>query len=180
MGTTAKLRRETGKLELTASARRDVADLVHNLLNDTGTPALIYLAERHGLPRVPGLGRAALIERILLHLSPAALAELGDELIASRFGDVPTPALLARLRDLSGERMPHTGAPRLDSISAEEATLLESASGRWLFTMRGHDVGVDVAGQTLKCDCAFFTFASKRSALCKHLLTALALIPEAY
>ncbi|MBN1426789.1 MAG: hypothetical protein JXB07_00295 [Anaerolineae bacterium] len=151
-----------------------------NLLHDTSPPVLALLAEKHGLQRIPGLTARNLITRILARVADEDLLDLQNELVAARFGALPIDALLEIA--LIGEQ-DHKGGgskPRMDQISLDEATLLRSGPPRWDYTMRGHDQVIDVAQRLLACDCEFFSFASKRQVLCKHLATAFKLIPSTY
>jgi hypothetical protein len=65
-------------------------------------------------------------------------------------------------------------------MSVRDASLVENKARRWVYTMRGHDVVIDLDEHLLACDCPFFAFAAKRRTLCKHLATALKLLPPAY
>src|SRR5687767_9826274 len=64
------------------------------LMRDTTAPTLAFLAERHGLRRVPGLSQDALIVRILRNLSPQGLKGLESDLIAARYGGLPIQELI--------------------------------------------------------------------------------------
>ena len=157
---------------------------LRNLLADTSAPVLIALAEKYGLPRVPGLDQRALLERLLRNLSAAELEDLLDDLVAARFGSLTIDQLLDRLLELDARRSElqsgHAGRARMDQISADEATLLEGGGRRWAYTMRGHDATIDLARREVSCDCQFFAFASHRGAICKHIATAFKLLPEVY
>lgn len=149
-----------------------------NLLHDTSAPVLVYLAEQHGLRRVPGLSRDDLIARILRQLAPAQLAELQDDLIAARYGSLPVEDLLALA--LERDERQQGRRPRLDDMPAGEATLAEQEGSRWAYTMHGYDVVIDAGGRELSCECPYFQFAAGRGALCKHLARAFTLLPQAY
>lgn len=153
--------------------------LLVSLLQDTSAPVLVFLSERYGLRRVPGLTKQALIERILKHLDAEALESLKNDLIAARYGSLPIQSLVrhALALDRADRGRP---SPRLDQVSAAEARLVESGGQRWVYTLRGHDVIIDLARRTLGCDCRYFAFAARRRALCKHLAAAMELIPEVY
>jgi hypothetical protein len=161
---------------------KNVPQLLRNLLRDTSVPVLIYLSERYGLHRVPGLPRAALIDRLLRELPAEALEGLQDDLIAARYGSRAIAELLQIALDTGDHagQESRLGAPRLDDMPPEDATLVESRPGRWVYTMHGHDVIVDTHRRYLACDCHYFRFSSRRQALCKHLARALTLVPEAY
>src|SRR5690554_30411 len=150
-----------------------------NLIRDTSTPVLIYMAERYGLRRVPGISRGDLVDRILRSLPAEALDELLNDLIAARYGSRSVEELLGLVL-LSDEQRLGRGKPRLDDMPAEDATLIQGGERRWLFTMHSHDVVIDMSQRRLACGCPFFRFASYRHALCKHLARALTLIPETY
>lgn len=150
-----------------------------NLLHDTSAPVLVYLAEGHGLRRVPGLSREDLIARVLRQLSPEQLAELQDDLIAARYGSLPVEDLLALALERD-ERQGGSPRPRLDDMPADEATLDEHEGGRWVYTMHGYDVVIDAGERELACGCPYFQFAAGRGALCKHLARAFTLLPETY
>ncbi|HEC23599.1 MAG TPA: hypothetical protein ENI95_11870 [Chloroflexi bacterium] len=167
----------SGRVGERASHRPSV---LASLLDDTSTPALMVLAERYGLPRVPGLSRHGLINRILSHLPASDLKRLEDELIAARYGALSVDELLGLFLHREARRRGRPGRPRLDRISQDEAILLEGGPPRWFFTMRGHDVVIDLARRLLACDCPFFAFAARQQLLCKHLVTAFRLLPEAY
>jgi len=165
------------------SALQRIPPLLHNLLADTSPPVLVALSERYGLPRVPGLNRHALIDRLLRHLSAAELNRLADDLIAARFGGLSTEALLAAALEHDARRAASRGSqvrPRMDQVSPDDAVLLERRGRRWSYTMRGHDVTIDLEARTLACDCQFFSFAARRHALCKHIAMAFSLIPVTY
>lgn len=155
-----------------------------NLLRQTSPSILIALAERYGLPRVPGLDQQALKERLLRHLSEAQLQQLENELITANFGRLSVRALVDLLLEHDAQRAGNTRArsskPRMDQISADEAILLDGGSLYWSYTMRGHDVTLDLAKQELACDCTYFSYAARRKAVCKHLATAFTLIPQVY
>ena len=154
--------------------------VIYNLLQDTGTPVLVYIAERHGLPRVPGLDKQALITRLLSNLSTEELADLADDLIAAHYGGFPVQTLLDKVLLLDAKHSGRSGNPHLEDMPAENARLTESDTQYWVYTMHGHDVKIDLRQRTLACDCAYFRFSSHRQALCKHIARALTLIPEAY
>jgi hypothetical protein len=78
------------------------------------------------------------------------------------------------------ERLRQPGRPRLDQISPDDAVLLEGGARRWVYTMRGHDVVVDIGQRHVACSCRFFSFAAHQHALCKHLVTAFQVIPAIY
>jgi hypothetical protein len=151
-------------------------ELLHNLLSDSSPHILVFLAEQYGLRRIPGLSKEALIERIMHHLLEDDLQLLMDNLIAARFGSLPVEQLV----DMALQHADSKQKPRLDQISPAEAILIEGGPSRWVYTMRGHDVVIDLERRHLTCDCHFFRFASRQQALCKHLATALKLLPEVY
>lgn len=149
-----------------------------NLLKDTGMPVLVMLSEKYGLRRVPGLGKQQIIQRILRNLQPEALDRLEVEMIAARFGQASVDDLLALVLEEDARRS--ASRPHMDEVSRGDAILIERSARRWVYTMRGHDVTVDMDRHVLACDCPFFAFASKRERLCKHLATALKLLPPVY
>jgi hypothetical protein len=151
-----------------------------NLLSDEDTPALAFLAERYGLHRIPGLTtKQAIVNRVLRSLTPPQLDRLKDDLIAARYGALSVDGLVRLALVKDKQRAGHP-APRLDQISPESATLVEKSTGRWIYTMRGHDTLVDTGQHVLACDCRYFKFSARRGALCKHLATVFRLIPEVY
>lgn len=154
--------------------------ILKNLMRDTSTPMLIYIAEQNGLRRIPGLGKDDLIKRILHHLPPTALRQLEQDLITMRFGSLSVDDLLRLALHHDARNQGRAGMPRLDQVSAADAILIEGQPGRWLYTMRGHDVTIDLENRRLHCDCTYFRYASRRMALCKHLATAFKLIPVVY
>lgn len=149
-------------------------NVLPHLLRDTSAPVLAMLSEKYGLRRVPGLGKEQIIDRMLRHLSEPEQKRLESELIVARFGQASIDDLLDIVLDQDTTR------PRLEEMTTADATLIEGGSRRWLYTMRGHDVLVDLNAHTLACDCAFFAFSSKRQMPCKHLVTALRLVPPVY
>ncbi len=151
-------------------------DILHNLLSDSSPHILVFLSEQYGLRRVPGLSKEALIERILHHLREEELPLLMDKLIAARFGSLSIDQLI----DMAIQYPDRKQKPRLDQITPSEAILIEGDPYRWVYTMRGHDVVIDLEQRQMTCDCHFFRFASRQQALCKHLATALKLLPEVY
>ncbi len=155
------------------------SNVLLNLMNDTDISVLAMLSTKYGLKRVPGLSREAVIERMLRYLSDESLQRLQNEMIAVRYGELPIDRLLELALD---EEQPEgrIAKARLDQITKDDAILIESSNRRWVYTMHGHDVTVDLNQHVLGCNCAFFTFASKRQTLCKHLALALQLIPPAY
>lgn len=157
----------------------DASPRLMNLLRDTSAPVLVYLAERHGLRRVPGLSREDLIERIMRRLPEEGLRRLEDDLIAARYGGQPIEELLGLVMASDARRLGRS-TPRLDAMPPEHATLLEKTPGRWMYTMHGYDVTIDLNRRRLACGCAFFRFSAGRRALCKHLARTLTLIPEVY
>lgn len=159
--------------------RHRASPVLMNLIRDTSTPVLEYLAEKFGLRRVPGLSRADLTGRLLRQLSEDELKTLETDLIAARFGARPVEELLEMLLRSDEQRLGRN-RPRLDDMPADEATLLRGDTRRWVYTMHGHDVIVDMANRHFACSCPYFRFASHRQALCKHLSRALTLMPEAY
>lgn len=153
--------------------------VLNNLLWASSEQALAYLAEQHGIRRVPGLSKQALLTRIVKSLTPNQMNRLKDDLIAARYGALSVDGLikLALVQDKQRAGKP---APRLDHISPESAVLVEGGTTRWHYTMRGHDVVVDAKHRALACDCGYFQFAARRMALCKHLAMVFHLIPEVY
>ncbi len=172
-------RQRDGPLFSAIHRQRPTASLLLiNLLRDTSTPILVYLAEQYGLRRVPGLTRQALVDRILRQLSEEVLRRLEDDLIAARYGSLSVSDLLQLA--LEGDRRRHGRAPRLEDMPADDARLIEGDARRWVYTMHGYDVIIDLDRRYLACSCPFFQFASRRQALCKHLARAFTLVPEAY
>jgi hypothetical protein len=159
---------------------RRASKVVLNLMHDTSAPTLIWLAERYGLRRIPGLSKRDLIMRILRRLSASDLTRLQQDLIAARFGPLTVDSLLQMALHQDSQRLGRPGKPRLDQVSAGDAILVEGGTGHWVYTMRGHDAEIDLVERRLSCDCTFFGFASRRKVLCKHLATAFKLLPEAY
>jgi len=157
---------------------RRSSPILANLLRDVGMPVLAMLSEKYGLRRVPGLGREQLVERLLKHLSYADRRRLEEELIAARFGQASIDDLLDIV--LEKDTRHPSSRPRLEEVSLGDATLIESASRRWVYTMRGHDVVIDLNRHVLACDCAFFAFSARRQMPCKHLVTGLRLLPPVY
>jgi hypothetical protein len=151
-----------------------------NLLRDASVPTLAVLAERYGLRRMPGMSKHSLVSRIVAHLSPDELVDLEDELIAARYGTLSVDELLSVALAQDAARLSRPGRPRLDQITPDDAILLEGGAQRWVYTMRGHDVTVDIGQRYLACSCRFFSFAAHRHALCKHLVTAFQVIPAIY
>ena len=165
-------------LTITRSEPRNISPLLRNLLEDTSPPILAYLSDRFGLPRVPGLSQEGLIRRLLNHLSDEDLHDLEDDLIAARYGSLSVDDLLELA--LTTQQNGRSGAPRLEDMPVEQARLVEGGPHRWVFTMHGYDVMIDVAHRRMACGCDYFKFASHRNALCKHLARALTLIPPVY
>lgn len=165
-------------LTITQIEARRISPLLRNLLEDTSAPVLAYLSDRAGLPRVPGLSKDALIRRLLNGLSVEQLADLEDDLIAARFGSLSVEALLDLA--LQTQRTGRAGSPRLEDMRTDQARLVEGGTRRWVFTMHGYDVMIDVAQRRLACGCDYFKYASQRHALCKHLARGLTLIPPVY
>jgi hypothetical protein len=157
-----------------------VSPTLDNLLRDASLPTLAVLAERYGLRRMPGMSKHSLIARIVTHLSANELVDLEDELIAARYGTLSVDELLGVALKQDAERLGRPGKPRLDQISPDDATLLEGGARRWVYTMRGHDVTIDIDQRHLACSCRFFSFAAHQHALCKHLVTAFQVIPAIY
>ena len=87
------------------STRPQVSVVLKNLLEDTSTPVLITLSERYGLPRMPGLNREALIERLIGRLSGQQLQELQRHLIAARFRGASVPTLLDTALESDAKRV---------------------------------------------------------------------------
>jgi hypothetical protein len=168
------------RLNIPHRRMQPVSPLLMNLLRDEGAPALAFLAERYGLHRIPGLTtKQAIVNRVLRTLTQQQLEQIKDDLIAARFGALSVDGLV-RLALVQDKQRAGRPAPRLDQISPDSATLVERSTGRWIYTMRGHDVLVDIGQHLLACDCGYFRFSARRSALCKHLATVFRLIPEAY
>lgn len=172
-----------GGVTVIRSETRRLPGLLNNLLRDTSPAILIALAESYGLPRVPGLDQPALIARLARHLSAEQLDTLQDALIAARFGGQTVDELIAVALERDAQRSARQGAARqarLDQINPGEAMLLEAGPRRWAYTMHGYDVLIDLGQRRIRCDCAFFSFAAHRHALCKHSATAFRLIPPVY
>lgn len=166
------------RFTVTRSGGQRASTLLLNLMRDTTAPTLAALAERHGLRRMPGLSKEALVSRILTHLNTQAQAALQTDLIATHYGGLSIDELIhLALKTAAHEGRP---APRLDQISSEDAVLVEGGTQRWEYTMRGHDVVIDLAHHTLSCDCTYLTYAAHRQVLCKHLALAFRLIPAVY
>jgi hypothetical protein len=157
-----------------------VSPMLDNLLRDASLPTLAVLAERYGLRRMPGMSKHGLIARIVAHLSPDELVDLEDELIAARYGALSVSDLLSVALTQDAARLSRPGRPRLDQISPDDAILLENGAQRWVYTMRGYDVTVDIGQRYLACGCRYFSFAAHQHALCKHLVTAFQVIPAIY
>jgi hypothetical protein len=157
-----------------------VSPTLDNLLRDASLPTLAVLAERYGLRRMPGMSKPGLVARIVTHLTAEELVDLEDELIAARYGTLSVDELLGVALKQDAERLSRPGKPRLDQISSDDATLLEGGSRRWVYTMRGHDVTIDIDRRYLACSCRYFSFAAHQHALCKHLVTAFQVIPAIY
>lgn len=157
---------------------RHNSTVLASLLRDIGTTVLVMLSEKYGLRRVPGLGKEQLVERMLKHLSHDNQNRLEDELIAARFGQASVDDLLDIV--LEKDTRHPSSRPRLDEVSLGDAALIESSSRRWVYTMRGHDVQIDLNQHVLACDCAFFAFSARRQMPCKHLITGLRLLPQVY
>ncbi|MGF1504503.1 MAG: hypothetical protein GYB64_05970 [Chloroflexi bacterium] len=151
--------------------------IIDRLLTEADIAALVYIADRHGLKRVPGLSRKQLVGRLKRHVPARALF---DGLVAAKYGSYTTADLLELLlHDPAYDRL-SAGKPRLDHIDRQRAVLLEGTPRRWAYTMRGHDVIIDLGRQALACDCRYYTFAARHRLICKHIATALDLIPEVY
>jgi hypothetical protein len=167
-----------GDHSLRLPSHRGDNNVLASLLRDTGMPVLVMLSEKYGLRRVPGLGKDQIVERILRRLGRTDQERLQEELVAARFGQASIDDLLDIVLE---EDSRHRGSrPHLEEMSVGDATLIESAGRRWVYTMRGHDVLIDLTQHVLACDCAFFVFSSKRQIPCKHLVTALRLVPPVY
>lgn len=167
------------QLSFAQPANRRGSDVLLNLMNDTDASVLAMLSTRYGLRRVPGLSKKSIMERLLRYLSDERLATLQNELIAARYGDLSIRQLISMvIAEPKGEG--GTAKARLDQIEASDAVLIEAGDRRWKYTMRGHDVTLDLNNHVLSCGCQFFAFASKRKTLCKHLALGLTLIPPAY
>jgi predicted nucleic acid-binding Zn finger protein len=149
-----------------------------NLLRDTGMAVLAMLSEKYGLRRVPGLAKKQIVARILKHLTAEDQTRLEQELIAARFGQASIDDLLAIVLEQDADGL--GSRPRLEEMSVGDASLVENSTRRWVYTMRGHDVVIDLNQRSLACDCPFFAFAAKRHMPCKHLVTALRLVPPVY
>jgi hypothetical protein len=165
-------------LTITQTEPHPVSPLLRNLLEDTSAPVLAYLSGQVGLPRVPGLSKDALIRRLLNHLSGEQLTDLEDDLIAARFGSLSVEALLDLA--LQTQHTGRAGSPRLEDMRTDQARLVEGGTRRWVFTMHGYDVVIDVGQRQLACACDYFKYAAQRQALCKHLARGLTLIPPVY
>ncbi len=175
---------QTTTFTLVYPQQKPVSSLLHNLLTDTTPAILISIAEQYGLPRVPGLDRAGLTRRLITMLNDEQLQHLQADLVTARFGGQSVRELvtLALERDIERDRQ-RTGKmrpARLDAINPHEAILIESGPQRWVFTMRGYDVLLNLEHRHLACGCTFFEFASRRKALCKHIATGFELIPPVY
>jgi len=167
-----------GSTSLRLPAGRHSSPVLGSLLDEIGMQVLAMLSEKYGLRRVPGLGKEQIVERMLKRLSPADRDRLEDELIAARFGQASIDDLLDIVLETDTDRP--SSRPRLEDMSLGDATLIESGSRRWLYTMRGHDLLIDLNQHVLACDCAFFAFSSRRQMPCKHLVTGLRLVPPVY
>jgi hypothetical protein len=176
--TTQRLDIWGGKRSLKMSVPQPDARMLANLLRDTGMTVLVMLSEKYGLRRIPGLGKEQIVDRLLRHLSSGDQKRLEDELIVARFSQASIDDLLDIV--LEKDAAHPASRPRLEEMSVGDATLVESGSRRWVYTMRGHDVLIDLNEHVLACDCAFFAFSSKRQMPCKHLVTALRLVPPVY
>lgn len=156
------------------------SDILLNLLRDSDASLINYLAETYGIMRVPGLSHDKLIQRLLRHLTADEADSLRGDLIAARFGNAPVAALLEMILENAGGAEGLKRRPRVDQISPHEATLLQGGPQVWTYTMRGYDVMINAMSHTLMCSCPFFGFAARRRGLCKHLVLAFKLIPDAY
>jgi hypothetical protein len=163
---------------LKTEAPQDAYRVLTNLLDDTGMPVLAMLSEKYGLRRVPGLGKEQIIDRLLNHLKPEDLERLENELITARLGQASIDDLLGIVLERGTGHL--SNRPRMKDVSIRDAFLIESTGRRWVYTMRGHDVVIDLDEHVLACDCPFFSFAAKHRTICKHLATALRLVPPAY
>jgi hypothetical protein len=152
--------------------------VLSNLLADTDSRMVAILYNRHGLKPIPGLSKDGQIQRILANLDDHALKQLQNELVAVRYGDMPTDTLIRIV--MEGNHLRQHIRARMDQIALSEATLIDQKGRRWAFTMRGHDVVIDADRRKLACDCEFFAFAHRGGGLCKHLATAVRLIPASY
>jgi len=132
------------------------------------------------MSRVPGLARENLITRLLNTLTDHELIQLENDLIASHFGGLSVEQLLEVTLDLDEEERGKAGRARMDRCDPSEATLVEQSGRSWQYTMRGHDVLIDVDQCRVTCDCEFFKYASSKEGLCKHIATAFEMIPKVY
>jgi hypothetical protein len=167
------------QFQVVRPSREKPSGLLANLMNDSSAPVLIYLAEQYRLRRMPGLTKQALIARILRELSSHDQEKLLRNLIAARYGSMSVDALVrhAVARDIVQKHRPQ---PRLDQLPQMHGIQVEGNPQRWVFTIRGHDVSIDLAQRALSCDCRYFEFASRRQALCKHLARAFEMVPSIY
>src|SRR5262245_28172949 len=104
-------------------------------MNDTDVSVLAMLSTRFGLMRVPGLSKAAIMERLLRYLSDERLQMLQNELIAARYADLSIGKLIEMVN--AEPKRDHTSKARLDQINMGDAILVEASDRRWQYTMRG-------------------------------------------
>src|SRR5512138_458455 len=154
---TQRMEVQGGERSLKMSVPQPDARMLPNLLRDTGMTVLVMLSEKYGLRRIPGLGKEQIVDRMLNHLAAADQKRLEDELIVARFGQATVDDLLDIVLEKDTTRP--ASRPRLEEMSIGDATLVESISRRWVYTMRGHDVLIDLNERVLACDCAFFAFS---------------------
>jgi hypothetical protein len=147
------------------------------LLAHTPAATLVHIAQEFGLPRVPGLSQTQWVERLL---AAVPHDKLYDSLIALRYGVFGLDELLNKLLDGIPYNKVPISRPRMDRIDPQAVVVVAHTTTRWAFTMRGHDVLLDVRTHQLGCDCRHFEFASRYGAICKHIATAFRVIPAAY
>nr|MBN1229294.1 hypothetical protein [Anaerolineae bacterium] len=143
-----------------------------NLLRATGPGIIIYLAERYGLRRMPGLSPAALADRLLRELSQEQLLALYNDLIAAHFGAYTIDGLLQLILNTKATTGSQLPPPNLADMPPAEAVLVEHREKRWWFTMHGYDVIIDLNHRYLACNCHYFRFHPGRASPVNTLLAA--------
>ena len=149
------------------------------LLDEASLDAMLTFAKTQQIPVAHLLTRHDVIMALLRYLNDGQLAELTESLIRARYGRMSIRELLDTLIARSVERS-RRPAPRLDRVSQDDAALVQGSPDCWTYTMRGHDVTIDLARHSVGCSCTYFTFSARHGGLCKHLATAFALMPEVY